>query len=747
MSTPKSNTRQLKRLMRLTVLITLCFCAVCKLPGAEVLPHESSSAMNSPLNGSYTIGGGGDFATITSAADALSANGISGDVTFNIIAGTYGDTIVIDSIPGSGSLGKVVFRPQSGNPDVILHGNHVNITLDGADYVEFERLKFTGAEETAVMLEGHLEGIVFRQNDSRKFLGITSAQNSMTVNLRIVDNIFICQSISPAIYQYAVRLEGRSKNTLVKNNVVNINISGMYLYNQDSLAVEGNRISGAAGPIQTQNEPALLLSNCSGYMLVTRNLLSKANYRVGSHPLIIDNCRSSAGVIANNVSSGAVGVTVANCTGLKVVHNNIFGDEISAVMESDSDLVFANNLISRAEGRFGFGIYIAVSNSDIVCDYNNYFTGMLSSPWFGLDSLFGDFNGVQLNRFGDWKSSSGLDANSTTSRFYSDGIHLTGSSRYNPKLRGMFMGVNEDYDGDARDLVSPFKGPDEPVNVVTPSACGISGNINLSINSVEIYSQDSISWGWWEIANHGTTSAYIQRSTEYDCEVNSGTHGGEFLLSYVAFDSAAGVNRTYCNVTVEVEMPLPVELASFVSHIEGNSVRLAWETISEVNNFGFEVERICRDESSQRIGFVDGVGNSSAAVKYSFNDINVPSGIYKYRLRQIDFNGNFEYFELAEMVSIGVPDKYELTQNYPNPFNPVTTISYGLPDDGIVTFKVYDMLGREVKTLVDEMKTAGYHKIQFSAETLSSGTYFYRLETVTPSGNTFVGVRKCIVMK
>ena len=94
----------------------------------------------------------------------------------------------------------------------------------------------------------------------------------------------------------------------------------------------------------------------------------------------------------------------------------------------------------------------------------------------------------------------------------------------------------------------------------------------------------------------------------------------------------------------------------------------------------------------------------------------------------------------------GIPFEFSLHQNFPNPFNPVTTITYDLPNSGFVTLKVYDMLGREVKTLVNEMKTAGFHKAQFTAEELASGAYFYRL-SVSGDAGEFVAVKKCVVVK
>ncbi|MBK6507756.1 MAG: T9SS type A sorting domain-containing protein [Ignavibacteria bacterium] len=183
---------------------------------------------------------------------------------------------------------------------------------------------------------------------------------------------------------------------------------------------------------------------------------------------------------------------------------------------------------------------------------------------------------------------------------------------------------------------------------------------------------------------------------------------------------------------VIVDEPYPVNMTALVSSVSGRNALLNWSTSSELNNSGFEIQRAIENgklkiENWNKIGFVSGSGTTNAPKDYSYADRNLETGKYKYRLKQLDFNGNFDYFELAEVVSIGIPDKYDLSQNYPNPFNPVTTINYDLPTDGIVTIKVYDILGRELKTLVNEMKTAGYHKIQFNAADLASGAYFYRL--------------------
>ena len=186
---------------------------------------------------------------------------------------------------------------------------------------------------------------------------------------------------------------------------------------------------------------------------------------------------------------------------------------------------------------------------------------------------------------------------------------------------------------------------------------------------------------------------------------------------------------------------LPVELSSFTSLINNRDVTLNWSTSSEVNNSGFDIERSSNGTWS-KVGNVSGNGTTNSAMNYSYTDRGLTSGNYSYRLKQIDFNGNFEYFNLSNEVNIGVPAAYELSQNYPNPFNPSTSISFNIPTDGIVSLKLFDMSGKEVSTLVNEVKTAGYYSVNFNAANLTSGIYFYELRA-----DNFSAVKKMMLVK
>ncbi|MBV6478388.1 MAG: hypothetical protein HGGPFJEG_01142 [Ignavibacteria bacterium] len=188
--------------------------------------------------------------------------------------------------------------------------------------------------------------------------------------------------------------------------------------------------------------------------------------------------------------------------------------------------------------------------------------------------------------------------------------------------------------------------------------------------------------------------------------------------------------------------PLPVELASFAAATNRNNVMLNWSTAKEINNSGFDVERkLTTTNEWTRVGNVAGNGTTNETHNYTFSD-RVTTGNYNYRLKQVDFNGNFEYFNLSSEVNVGIPDKFDMSQNYPNPFNPSTKINYDIPVDGKVTIALYDISGREIAKLVNEVKPAGYYTVQFNASNLSSGMYFYRI-----SAGDFVSTKKMVLIK
>jgi hypothetical protein len=193
-------------------------------------------------------------------------------------------------------------------------------------------------------------------------------------------------------------------------------------------------------------------------------------------------------------------------------------------------------------------------------------------------------------------------------------------------------------------------------------------------------------------------------------------------------------------------IPLPVELTSFSALVIGKDVKLSWNTATEINNYGFEIERmsIVKGQTSdewQKIGFVNGNGNSNSPKSYSFMDDKVTTGKYSYRLKQIDNDGQYEYSKTIEVDLNGVKE-FELSQNYPNPFNPSTTIRFNLREAENVKLTLYNILGQEIKSLLNEFKEAGVHSVNFNASELNSGIYIYKIES-----GLFIQTRKMTLVK
>ncbi|MBE0538067.1 MAG: DUF4397 domain-containing protein [Ignavibacterium sp.] len=185
---------------------------------------------------------------------------------------------------------------------------------------------------------------------------------------------------------------------------------------------------------------------------------------------------------------------------------------------------------------------------------------------------------------------------------------------------------------------------------------------------------------------------------------------------------------------------VPVELSSFSANVNGTDVNLTWSTATETNNNGFEVQRKSGSDFVT-IGFVRGKGTTTEVQNYSFTDSKLPIGNYSYRLKQVDFDGTFEYSNEIN-VDLTAPTVFALEQNYPNPFNPSTVISYSVPQSSFVTLKVYDIIGNEVATLVNQNQQAGKYDIRFDASNLSNGVYLYSIKT-----DNFTSTKKMILMK
>ncbi len=228
----------------------------------------------------------------------------------------------------------------------------------------------------------------------------------------------------------------------------------------------------------------------------------------------------------------------------------------------------------------------------------------------------------------------------------------------------------------------------------------------------------------------------------YDIEFSAANH----IPKTISGVQVNNLQATIVNVELLPDEIIPVEGPLYQASVFKNEVELYWETISETNNNGFEIQRKRDNENYIILGFVEGNGTTTRFSSYTFIDENVKPGSYSYRIKQLDFDGGFTLWDNIEVV-VFAPLVFSLEQNFPNPFNPSTKIRFTVSQNEIIEFqhvslKVHDVLGNEIATLVNEEKSAGKYEVLFDATKLSSGLYFYKLQS-----GSFTETKKMILLK
>jgi hypothetical protein len=196
-----------------------------------------------------------------------------------------------------------------------------------------------------------------------------------------------------------------------------------------------------------------------------------------------------------------------------------------------------------------------------------------------------------------------------------------------------------------------------------------------------------------------------------------------------------GNESDFTNVVEIYINQTPVKLSTFSAHLQGDDVVLEWTTATENNNYGFEIQRSKEDTLSFiKIGFVKGNNTTITPKHYHFIDQNLRSGNYYYRLKQIDYNGDFEFSIIAQ-VSNNTPKEFQLYQNSPNPFNSTTEISYSLPQSCHVELRIYNLNSQCVHQIVNKSQESGFYNITWDGTDLNgikvaSGIYFYQIKAL-----------------
>lgn len=305
-----------------------------------------------------------------------------------------------------------------------------------------------------------------------------------------------------------------------------------------------------------------------------------------------------------------------------------------------------------------------------------------------------------------------------------------------------------------------------------PSTPAVVGNISMSVSLGKVALVNSVDplttanpFGLTNIIDligYGTANGYENTPMHGPADASQGIRrkdnfgNSTYGSNGSGWDSDNNLNDFYIQVIDSSASPLPVELSSFsAAFIENNMVQLNWQTETEINNFGFEVQRADnKPEEWKVLGFVEGNGTSNSKKYYYFIDKNIlDTQKYFYRLKQIDQNGSFSYSEIKQ-ISVALPTLFELFQNYPNPFNPSTIIKYNLNTDNFISLKIFDILGCEVATLVNGFQTAGHHYVEFNSNQtksnrlLSSGIYYYVINAYSSDGTrNFSETKKMLLLK
>jgi uncharacterized delta-60 repeat protein len=293
--------------------------------------------------------------------------------------------------------------------------------------------------------------------------------------------------------------------------------------------------------------------------------------------------------------------------------------------------------------------------------------------------------------------------------------------------------------------VSTFDGPGSGGDIFFTMVLDDSSNVyvsgfvsNAGTSDIGTVKYDSSGNEKWAVLYNGEANSY---DGAYIVTLDNSQN-----VIVTGYSSGNGTDYNY--TTIKYSQPvIPVELSSFTADVKNNVVTLNWTTASEINNYGFEIQKSRDNKNYNKIGFVNGNGTVTESVSYSFIDELITEGKSFYRLKQIDFNGSYEYSKTVEVEINLTPVEYALHQNYPNPFNPATRISFSLADNSEVLLRVYNILGQEVATLIKGYLDKGVHQVEFDASEFNSGIYFYEININNNNSVNFSSVKKMMLTK
>jgi hypothetical protein len=712
--------------------------------------------------------GGGTYLTLKDAFDAINAGTHTGTITVDIALSTVETATASVNYSGLGAANY--------SSIVITTSNIAGVTVEG-NFAAASIIRLVGADN--VTLDGRIGGtgrfITVRNNSNAANSAAIWLSNGPTAtdtlgakhnvirnceiscNIRVDSSGNVSMGIIAGSSTLLVTSAGRNNdsNSYVDNRIVKCRYGivlhgGAALNRSDNNTITGNIIGpdvasidniGKAGIFVQFQDNCLIsnnvIQNVGGTFLGTSSGADRFGIAVGSE---------SWGNPPSTTTGGNYTVTNNKVRGVK---DERFFSAIGILCSSTRSGVPTNNVIANNEvynvlsngtaGDACFGIGHNGNNSNDLIAYNSiYMTGDLD-PVGSSGNATQTCGGIRVYTLAD--SNTTVKNNSVYVDLTSNNAALLKCCIQMPSAAYKFGSASLDFNN----YYYPAANPEMVVGALGTTGLATSFFVTLanwqavafvpaqdlnSINADPIY---ALAPPNFLIPLNATSPLLLQADP----------------IAGITYD-ILGELRNITQPTIgcyEYDVTtLPVELSSFTASVNNRDVTLNWSTSAELNNSGFDIERKSAEGNWSRIGFTEGHGTLNSVSNYAYTDKGLATGKYNYRLKQLDFNGNFEYFNLGSEIGIGVPAQYNLSQNYPNPFNPATRINFDLPVDGKVSIRLYDIMGREVSTLINENRTAGYYTVNFNASGLSSGIYFYMI-TAESSGKNFTDTKKMTLIK
>lgn len=548
-------------------------------------------------------------------------------------------------------------------------------------------------------------------------IGNTNIQFTGTYdgNGHTIDSLYISKNGFDEVGMFGYLLNG---GTVKKLHLTNVNVTG------------STQVGGLVGRSEVGTIDSCSVTGSISIGTSAQELGGLVGHAVNS---TIDSCYSTASF--NSTSGSLVGGFVGHSDGTTIITNSYSSGNINGSSGGGYLGGFAGENEGTITNCYSTGNVIDNSSS------SNYVGGFVGANYNG-GSISTSYCSGNVQGYGYIGGFVGEDLTSCVIKNSYSRSNVVSNSGL---IVGGFAGYIEATNGSVDTCFSTGN--------VSGGSSNVGGLIGVNGGNVNNSFWDTTTSGQ-STSDGGTGKSTTQMKTQ-STFTNAGWNTTIWYM-----DGAVNDGYPYLSWQNSGGTPLPIQMTSFSAALLNNdNTELKWATATEVQNAGWEVERktiigdqltvtspsnrqsLVSNRQWAKIGFVSGSGTSNSPKNYFFTDQHLFAGQYAYRLKQINTDGTFKYSQEVEVV-IKAPHMFALEQNYPNPFNPTTMISYQLPANGYVTLKVYDMLGREVTTLVNEVKSPGTYEVNFDGSKLSNGVYFYTLN----AGN-YTATKKLLLMK